>query len=282
MTLELSPPPLPAGVVHVWTATVESLQPQLAELSALLGARERIAHARFAFARDRRVFAVSRGLRRALCAAYLGRAARTIAFHENAWGKPALELDAGERLYFNASHAGDVVMLAFARHGELGVDVEQARPDDAWNDLVAHAFSPAERAALAALPGHRRTAAFWAGWTRKEAFLKWCGRGLGFGLDAFDVEIDAARPAAVLAVRGATGMSDACLLRTLAAPAGYAACLAVDERHGVASHVVRLDVSRWLARHDHGAEDGSRQPSRSRRPLGNRCAGGVSPTSIVW
>ncbi|MGY0057297.1 4'-phosphopantetheinyl transferase family protein [Streptomyces sp. LZ34] len=88
-------------------------------------------------------------------------------------GRPAV---VGMPLHFNMSHAGDLVLFAFAG-SPIGADVEKTQPVSVV-DQVAQSLHPTERAELAALPAADRPAAFARCWTRKEAYLKGIGTGL--------------------------------------------------------------------------------------------------------
>ncbi len=83
----------------------------------------------------------------------------------------------GGPLHFSLSHGGDLVLIGTAAV-PIGVDVE-ALPGDAAVDDLASVLHPGERAELDALPADLRVAAFAGIWTRKEAYLKGLGTGLG-------------------------------------------------------------------------------------------------------
>jgi 4'-phosphopantetheinyl transferase len=87
-------------------------------------------------------------------------------------GRPSVP---GDPLHFSLSHAGDLVLLAFAEV-PVGVDVEK-QPGLSLVTDVSRALHRREQDELAALPPGRRAAAFARCWTRKEAYLK--GRGTG-------------------------------------------------------------------------------------------------------
>ena len=89
-------------------------------------------------------------------------------------GRPSLP---GDPLHFSLSHAGDLVLLAFAPT-PVGVDVE-AHPEAHVVADVSGALHSREQAELAVLPAAGRAAAFARCWTRKEAYLKGTGTGLG-------------------------------------------------------------------------------------------------------
>lgn len=133
-------------------------------------------------------FVLSRGWLRRLLGARLDLPARDVPLRFGAHGRPEV---ADTPLVFNVSHSGPVVLFAFARDVELGVDVERIRTDLAWAEIAERYFSERERADLAALPDDDRPLAFFRCWTRKEAYLKAKGAGLTFPLSRFDVTLDA-------------------------------------------------------------------------------------------
>jgi 4'-phosphopantetheinyl transferase len=98
---------------------------------------------------------------------------------------------------FNLSHSGILALYAFTSGRAVGVDVELIRKVPDADDLAERFFSPTETALLRALPPDRRSLAFLACWTRKEAFIKALGLGLSCPLDAFDVTIDPDAPARI-------------------------------------------------------------------------------------
>lgn len=110
-------------------------------------------------------------------------------FSRGAHGKPALA-SAGMP-HFNLSHSGALTALAVAYAVEVGVDVELPRRTRDVLALAQRYFASAETASLTRLPVPLRAAAFYALWTCKEAVLKALGRGLAFGLDRLEFELDA-------------------------------------------------------------------------------------------
>jgi 4'-phosphopantetheinyl transferase len=116
--------------------------------------------------------------------------------------------------------------LGGARPGNVGAEHPIAavrRRDDLWRVAAA----PAELDALAALPEEERDAAFLALWTRKEAVLKACGRGLTVPMTALAVTLgDDPR---VLRVQPGAGLPDPSrtLLAEVEVPAGHRAALAL-------------------------------------------------------
>jgi 4'-phosphopantetheinyl transferase len=159
------------------------------DVEPLLCDEERARAAQFRFAPDRRRFvAAHAALRRAL-AEQIGQRPEALRFTRSAFGKPSLA--DGPRLHFSLSHSQALGLVAIGRRGPLGVDVEVLRPVPDALELAGRHFTPAEQAALAALPAAEREHAFLVCWTRKEACLKAIGLGLIVPPDRFEVGIDA-------------------------------------------------------------------------------------------
>ena len=89
-------------------------------------------------------------------------------------GRPAVP---GNPVHFSLSHAGDLVLLAFD-DVPVGADVEPY-PTAATVAGTTSALHPRERAEIGGLPPADRPPAFARCWTRKEAYLKGTGAGLG-------------------------------------------------------------------------------------------------------
>ena len=185
-------PALDVNDIHVWKGDVGVLAEYTAALGSVLDAGELARAARFQHKADHDRFLISRGLLRVLAAHYLDRLPAVLTFDAGEFGKPLLTgMDAG-RLAFNLSHSGNLILLAFARTGRVGADVEcwSTRLGDAERERIASSvFSAGERAALAQLPVELRRAAFYAVWTRKEAYIKATGIGISRGLDHFEVSV---------------------------------------------------------------------------------------------
>jgi 4'-phosphopantetheinyl transferase len=150
---------------------------------------------RFAFARDRAAYVAAHdGLRRIL-ARYLGCSPRSLAFTVGEHGKPALADEPALR--FNLTHADDAALVAVASARAVGVDIEPVRAIADRDAVAAQHFSAAECAAIEAAPPEARDDAFYAVWTRKEAFIKCRGEGLSLPLSSFSVSL--AAPARLVA-----------------------------------------------------------------------------------
>jgi 4'-phosphopantetheinyl transferase len=187
--------------VHVWRIALEAGAAQAQQLAHLLTPAEQARASRFRIEEDRCRFQVARAATRCILGAYLGLPPENVGIDVNQFGKP--QLDASivphERwVHFNLSHSGRWILAAFARSFPVGIDVEQVRAERVTEDLIGHIFSDSERRALQALPGEQRSAAFFNGWTSKEALLKGLGMGLSVSLRAIEVSIDPHQPARLI------------------------------------------------------------------------------------
>lgn len=109
-------------------------------------------------------------------------------FSTNEHGKPHISAPVARPLQFNLSHTSGMIVLAIARNGEVGVDVErQLRGEDSLElaHMANRFFSPREARELCALPLQQQADRFYDLWTLKEAYVKACGRGLSMPLDRF-------------------------------------------------------------------------------------------------
>ncbi len=85
-------------------------------------------------------------------------------------------------------------MLAIASGGKVGIDAEMLRSEIKVKDMSRKFFAPAEVDEILALADDEQLAAFFACWTRKEAFIKALGIGLSVPLDRFHVTVRADQP----------------------------------------------------------------------------------------
>lgn len=218
---------LAAGEIHAWSFALDLSDAVGRRLAALLSADEQERAAAFHFAHDRAHFSAARGRLRELLAGYLGTAPAALRFETGTHGKPRLAADfAAADIRFNLSHSHGQGLVAVTRGVEVGVDLEQMRADVDAAGIVASHFSPAERAAWAALPEAQRHEAFFHGWVRKEAYVKARGEGLSHDSAAYTVELEPAARGALLADALSADAARAWRVEKLAAPAGFAAAIA--------------------------------------------------------
>jgi 4'-phosphopantetheinyl transferase len=213
---------LDVDVVHIWSPPLDQSQIALRWLERVLSAEEAARAERLVFATDRHRYVAAHGLLRLILAGYLGTGPEGVTLERDAGGKPRLAYP--ERLRFNLSHSGSRGLVAVSAEREVGIDIERIREMGDLEGLVQACFSPSEQAALAAVPASQRLRTFFAGWTRKEAFLKALGDGLARSLDSFSLPLAPVEPARLLRPPGAPGCYT---LRALEPAPGYVGALVV-------------------------------------------------------
>lgn len=210
--------------IHVWHAWLERDAQVISQFESILSADEKTRAARFHFERDRNRYIVARGVLRRLLGKYLDRAPATLQFTYGAYGKPALaETTVPSDLCFNLAHSGTLAVYAIALGRNVGVDVEQIRPEFSGDDVARRYFSQQEVTDLRSLPPDARALGFFQCWTRKEAYLKALGTGLQTPLDSFSVTLAPSRPAAFQ-----SGVAASWHLADFRPAEGYAAAVVYD------------------------------------------------------
>lgn len=192
----------------------------------LLSSDERQRADRFIYACDRADFIVARaGLRRHL-GRLLHKPPEQLTFKYTQYGRPELTgLDAETALTFNLSHSGRMAAACFTRNGIVGIDIEAIREIE--HDVAGRFFSEAEQRQLASLPADQWQQGFFNCWTRKEAYVKALGSGIGVDLTAFDVELRPGAEPAVLRDSNDPSVTRTWRLVVVPVPSFYVAALAI-------------------------------------------------------
>jgi 4'-phosphopantetheinyl transferase len=169
-----------AGHLDVWKIDLARIDPGDTRIEDCLSEDEKRRAASFKFTEQARRFRAGRyALRYVLGALYLRIDPRAVLLSFNAWGKPALKSPSPSPLCFNLSHADDRSLLAISPGHEVGIDVECIRPLDEADGIVEASFSPDDARDWRETPPERRDENFYTLWTRKEAYVKARGCGLG-------------------------------------------------------------------------------------------------------
>jgi 4'-phosphopantetheinyl transferase len=209
----------------VWIARLGLDPPRMSELEEYLDSAEQARAARFHRSADRDRFVATRGLLRELLGALLGVEPAAVELTVRDAGKPALARDAGD-VRFNVSHSGERAAFAVARSREVGIDVERRREGFDAERVARRTFSPSELEAWRALPAAERSDAFYAAWTRKEAYAKGRGEGLGLALDR--IETAPGPSGRWRVVEGGRSAAPAWTVADLDLGAGYAGAVAAE------------------------------------------------------
>jgi 4'-phosphopantetheinyl transferase len=222
-------PGLPGGDIHVWRVSLTPSPDRLDALRLLLAAEERARADRILLPDRGAAFLLARAALRQLLGRYLEIPPESIAFGYTAHGKPFL---AGPGplppLRFNVSHSGRLALLAFRLHREIGVDVEEIRTTPDLTGIARRFFTAAEAGSVLSRPPAGQAGAFYACWTRKEAYLKATGRGIAAGVASMEIFTGPdGQPALRTPSPDAVPQPD-WAIRDLAAGEGYAAALAAE------------------------------------------------------
>jgi len=133
---------------------------------------------------------------------YLDRPPESLVFALGPGGKPELAGPAPPDVHFSLSRSGDRCVIAVSAAGPVGIDLEEVREMPELEGIVRSRFAPDEAAEILALSGEQRLRAFYRCWTRKEAYLKATGAGIG-GDSLQRVEVSTGSVAALRAAPGA-------------------------------------------------------------------------------
>ena len=186
--------------VHLWQIDLDATT---AWPDDCLDVDERRRAASFRSELHRRRFIAAHLALRHVLAHHTGTAAHALPLEADERGKPRLPASFG--LHFNLAHSEQLALLALSAGAALGIDVERIRTlgghaggtDASAREELALArrhFSAREVKELQAIPASpERTRAFFAAWTRKEAWVKAAGMGLRIDLRELETGLSGAR-----------------------------------------------------------------------------------------
>lgn len=223
---------LEPGDIHIYKLALDNLD--LSDRRDLLS-REEITRAdRFRYPLHCGRFIAGRAALRILLGKYLKMSPGDIQIEYTASGKPYLS-GHDTPLSFNVSNSGGLCLIALGEFDRIGIDIEKIEPDKQHEDIARRFFAPAEFDELMTFDAAARIGAFYACWTRKEAFVKALGTGLVYGLDRFVVSANHLEPARLISIDGDPKEWSLC---SIDVEANYASALAV---HGMVRRVIQVD-----------------------------------------
>jgi 4'-phosphopantetheinyl transferase len=180
-------------MITVWWVDLDDARALEGDGIRTLSTRERQRGERFRFEKHRARWLAGRIALRRILADELGVAPGEIEYETGVHGKPSLAGKHAGALEFNLSHSGGRALVAIARGMELGVDVEEIHAMEDIHAVAERHFAAEEREHLFSLPAGEQVPGFYRLWTRKEAYIKAIGTGLGHPLDQFAVTEEAGR-----------------------------------------------------------------------------------------
>ena len=156
-----------------------------------LDEQERERAQKFRVVENRRQFLLCRAALRANLCELVGCSNSSLHFTALRNEKPkALVGDQPIDLEFSVSHTIGHGLLAFAKHGRLGIDVEQRQVRHDVDGEIRKVFSDREQQALSDVSGELKIDLFLRLWTIKEALIKATGEGFRADTTAFSVPDD--------------------------------------------------------------------------------------------
>lgn len=190
-----------ASDVHVWRVSLNCVPSDFLALEATLSEEERARASMRKTEELSRRWTTARGALRTILAAYVGAMPESLIITSDVNRKPKLaKVESAPS--FSLSHTGHLAFVAVAPGGCVGIDAEILRPEIEWEDISRRFFSRAEADEIRSLTPETRTSAFFACWTRKEAYVKALGIGLFAPFDKFRVTVRPDVPAKLLWVEG--------------------------------------------------------------------------------
>jgi len=186
-------PGLTGGDIDIWKIGLDAGPEILAASRRLLSESESARAARYRRPADGERFTVAHGRLRVILGRYAGIRPEALEFAAGKRGKPRL-VRAGqcEDLSFSLSYAGAMAIVAVAAGREVGVDAEPLHAENDLPLLAEACLSPAERALFDSATPARRARLFYTFWTRKEAYLK--AQGVGLGVEPRTVDLSTPGP----------------------------------------------------------------------------------------
>jgi phosphopantetheinyl transferase len=133
------------------------------------------------FRKDQNSYIITHATLRLILGKFLDIPPGKVDFITNPSGKPLLP-EKHKDIHFNLSHSSGVSTLAFSAKSEIGVDVEKIDPGFDYQLITRRYFSTAENDYIRG-PDKDTFKRFYTLWTRKEAFLKAVGMGIGENLE---------------------------------------------------------------------------------------------------
>jgi len=169
------------NTVDIWQGLISAEEQHCQCYFALLDEAEQAHAERITKPVLHRRYVEVHGRLRLLLADYLNEDPASIRIGKSEHGKPYL-IDQPQ-LAFNLSHSGSYLVLALGWDCQLGIDVERCKNRTTLAELVHKCLADEEAAYWHALPEAMKMREFYRFWTRKEAFVKATGRGLGLGVN---------------------------------------------------------------------------------------------------
>jgi len=224
-------PVLREDEIHIWRADTPSFETHETMLTGFLSVAEQQKANNFRQRLDRNRNILVRAALRDILGRYTHSDPRSLQFLVTSLGKPQLDSAWNANVpNFSLSGSGSVVLLAFTRTDEVGIDVEAIRSDIDVLEIAQRFFAPGEFQELLRIPVAGRSKAFFNAWTRKEAYVKARGEGIGYGLDRFAVTLRSDQPVRLISDDRSPKEVDEWCLESLPLGPDFSAAFAVRRK----------------------------------------------------
>jgi 4'-phosphopantetheinyl transferase len=214
--------------VHIWYLDLNLYLDKLEEFKAILSQEELTKAFKFKFEKHQNRFIITRANLRLILSKYINIAPENIEFIYSEKGKPSLAQNYDDLgIEFNLSHSGELALYAVTKDKRIGIDVEKIRTNCDVESIAKRFFCESEYQFISRLPEGEKQRVFYQVWTRKEAYLKATGEGLGGGLDTIELDLES-KDTKIISIKGEEKTSNNWYLYELKMPENYLASLAVE------------------------------------------------------
>ncbi len=211
--------------IEIWHGNINAEDIDYPNYWRVLDADEQVRAGKFKNDLLRKRYVIVHGRLRKLLAQILNEPPEKISIKTAEHGKPYL-VDTPE-LAFNLSHSANAMVVAAGWNCQLGVDIELCKPRTSLAGLVDKCFAKEEIAYWNKLSAAQQIAEFYRFWTRKEAFVKATGRGIGLGLNRCVVNPE--NPTGFLRVPADCGQASMWHVLDIAVGQGVCSALVTDK-----------------------------------------------------
>lgn len=160
------------------------------ELAAELSKGDRRRVSRYVSEKDRRRATVRMARRRQIMSSLIGVHADDVDIQSDARGKTFAMATPETRIELTSSHCEDVGVVACTIGRQIGIDVESSKEFPSAARFVSRIATSDEEKQISAVPAEERSVALLTLWTRKEAYLKATGEGIGSGTHHIEVPLN--------------------------------------------------------------------------------------------
>jgi len=178
--VSVSPIRLDPGDIHIWGLILDLDDTKLTDASSLLSDIEQARATRLLSDRHRQHYIAAHAGLRWILGRYVGNSPEKLTIQKTSAGKPFLQDSPSIR--FNLTHSHGRALVAIAKGQDVGIDLEQVRPEVDVVALAKRFLSDRDQAFIEAGDCTGLHERFLKAWVAREAVFKAAGTGLTFPL----------------------------------------------------------------------------------------------------